>query len=46
LEEEDTITLSNLFNCKKEIISGLDEKIIALTDEKDLEVEIVESKFY
>ena len=49
LEEEDTLTLSNLleqFNHKKDIITGLDEKIIALTDEKDLEAEIVESKFY
>jgi len=47
LEEEDTLTLSNLleqFNHKKDIITGLDEKIIALTDEKDLEAEIVESE--
>jgi len=46
-QEEDTTTLSNLleqFNRKKEIISGLDEKILAFTDEKDLEVEIVESE--
>ena len=47
LEEEDTVNLSNLleqFNRKKEIISGLDEKILALTDEKDLEAEIVKSE--
>ena len=30
------------FNRNKEIISALDEKILALTDEKDLEAEIVE----
>ena len=31
-------------NRKKEIISGLDEKILTLTDEKDPEAEIVESE--
>ena len=47
LQEDDTVTLSNLleqFNRKKEIISGLDTKILELIDEKDLEAEIVESE--
>ena len=45
--EEDIVTLTSLLeqlNRKKEILNGLDEKIAGLTDEKDLEAEIVESE--
>ena len=45
--EEDIVTLTSLLeqlNRTKEILNGLDEKIAGLTDEKDLEAEIVESE--
>ena len=47
LEEDDVIALTSLLEQltrKKQILSDLDEKIVALVDEKDLEAEIVESE--
>ena len=45
--EEDIVILTSLLeqlDRKKEILNGLDEKIAGLTDEKDLEAEIVKSE--
>lgn len=45
--EEDIIILTSLleqFTRKKEILHALDEKLAQLTDEKDLEAEILESE--
>ena len=47
LEEDDVIALTSLleqFTRKKEILHALDEKLTLLTEEKDLEAEILESE--
>ena len=46
-EEDDIIVLTSLleqFTCKKEVLHTLDEKLAQLTEEKDLEAEILESE--